>query len=657
MMNLGSHLHTHHLHWRSPIHLPFHLHWPEHHVGTGINVGRVGSLAVAMGIGAATVTGFCGACLARADAEDGGANSVGPGSASTSESVNPGIRKPSKADSVSPTAGNRRMSALPATDGSRPPSREPRGAAGLGRASLDSVGVPSPSDGQFDSQPNAPLAPEPAATVDPRATISGDIASSSGGALSGSAAEPLSAKGQSRVVRFPSSGIASDQPIVAWSRADTFRMDMESASEPVAITSPPVASASVSLALGNILTSLFTPKPGSAPTVPADAAAAVLAGVFWRQRDLALEALKLSAARAGAVATTPTTPVTIEAEAMSVSGSGRLVVDPSASGGSAVALSGVSTVSTTVTLPDTTVLTVRVRSSEGAPDMTVLIDGTAVTTLLVEARSYSDYKFAGAIAAGSHEITVMSSTSTTRNVLYVDKFITTAGPIVDEFLGKAGSAPGSGIWTVRSGTKFDSGIQTYVAENAVLDGRGNLVLRAVKTKSGGYNSGWVWSKNNVSFGYGTLTARIKMPKGQGLWPAFWLMGADSDTVGWPQSGEIDVAELPSTSTTIYSTLHGPIVGGASTQQAQIVSKVPDVSLGYHNYWVRHLEDEITFGIDDLTLGTLTPESLGPDETWVYNRPMYAILNLGVGGPWAGAPSKSTRFPAKMLVDSVRWEAA
>lgn len=66
--------------------------------------------------------------------------------------------------------------------------------------------------------------------------------------------------------------------------------------------------------------------------------------------------------------------------------------------------------------------------------------------------------------------------------------------------------------------------------NAVLDGKGNLVLSAVKTKSGGYTSGWVWSKNNVSFGYGTITARIKMPKGQGLWPAFWLMGADSDTV-------------------------------------------------------------------------------------------------------------------------------
>ena len=434
------------------------------------------------------------------------------------------------------------------------------------------------------------------------------------------------------------------------------RLDVQQRVESsVPIVSPPVASASVSLALGNVLASLFSPQSGVAPTVPAEAAAALLAGAVWRQRDLASEALRLSAGRAAVVATTPTT-VTVAAGKMTLSGVGRLVVDPTASGGSAVALSGVGSVSTMVTLPETTVLTVRVRSSEGAPDMTVLIDGKAVTTLLVEARSYSDYKFAGAIDAGLHEISIMSSTSTTRNTLYIDKVITAAGPIVDDFSGKSGSAPGSGIWTVRSGTNFDAGIQTYVAENAVLDGNGNLVLQAVKTKSGGYTSGWVWSKNNVSFGYGTITARIKMPNGQGLWPAFWLMGADSDTVGWPQSGEIDIVELPSTSTVIYSTLHGPIEGGG-TQQAQIVSKVPDLSTAYHNYWVRHLEDEITFGVDGLTLGTITPESLEPGETWVYNRPMYAILNLGVGGPWAGTPTKSTRFPAKMLVDSVRWEAA
>lgn len=143
-------------------------------------------------------------------------------------------------------------------------------------------------------------------------------------------------------------------------------------------------------------------------------------------------------------------------------------------------------------------------------------------------------------------------------------------------------------------------------------------------------------------------------QGQGLWPAFWLKGADEDTTAWPQSGEIDVLELPSTTTTVYSTLHGPIAGTTATQQAQIVSNLPDLSTGYHSFWVRHLVDEITFGVDGTTLGTLTPASLAPGSTWVYNRPMFAILNLAVGGPWAGAPNGSTRFPAKMLVDSVQW---
>ena len=83
--------------------------------------------------------------------------------------------------------------------------------------------------------------------------------------------------------------------------------------------------------------------------------------------------------------------------------------------------------------------------------------------------------------------------------------------------------------------------------------------------------------------------------------------------------------------------------------------MPDLSTDFHNYWVRHLPNEITFGIDNQTLGTLTPDSLGPGETWVYNRPMYVNLNVAVGGSWAGAPNSSTAFPAQMLVDSIRWD--
>ncbi len=208
------------------------------------------------------------------------------------------------------------------------------------------------------------------------------------------------------------------------------------------------------------------------------------------------------------------------------------------------------------------------------------------------------------------------------------------------------------MWTLRSGTGFDIGDQTYSAGNVFLDGQGHLNIQATRGNTGAYTSGWAWTKNNMTFGYGTITARIKVPAGQGLWPAVWLMGADSDTVGWPASGEIDIAELPSTTTTVYSTLHGPIAGTTDTQQAQVIANLPDLSTDYHNYWVRHLENEITFGVDGQTMGTLTPDDLAPGQTWVYNRPMYAIVNLAVGGPWAGAPDSTTPSTAKMLVDSL-----
>ena len=92
----------------------------------------------------------------------------------------------------------------------------------------------------------------------------------------------------------------------------------------------------------------------------------------------------------------------------------------------------------------------------------------------------------------------------------------------------------------------------------------------------------------------------------------------------------------------------------NTQQAQLTATMPDLSAGYHNYWVTHLPNQITFGVDNITLGTLTPASLAPGSQWVYNQPMYAILDLAVGGSWAGAPTSSTPSTAQMLVDSITW---
>ena len=128
--------------------------------------------------------------------------------------------------------------------------------------------------------------------------------------------------------------------------------------------------------------------------------------------------------------------------------------------------------------------------------------------------------------------------------------------------------------------------------------------------------------------------------------------------GWPASGEIDVVELPSTTTNIYSTILGPIEGATQYQQAQIVSPVADLSTDYHNYWVTHLPDSITFGIDNTTLGTLTPADLPPGATWVYNRPQQVLLDLAVGGGgWVGATNSSTPDVSKLLVQSVTFVPA
>jgi beta-glucanase (GH16 family) len=228
--------------------------------------------------------------------------------------------------------------------------------------------------------------------------------------------------------------------------------------------------------------------------------------------------------------------------------------------------------------------------------------------------------------------------------------------VIDSFDGPAGSPPDPDTWRVIEGTGWDRGTQDYARENAVLDGAGHLVLQAQKAQSG-YTGGRVETRRKASFGYGTLIARIKMPAGVGLWPAFWLMGADEDTNPWPGAGEIDVVEVVSDPKTAYSSIHGPISGVPDYLQKQFINAGPDLSAGFHDYWVIRAENKITVGIDDTVWGVFTPDGLPPTAEWVYNKPFCLILNLAVGGEWAGPPDESTPFPATMLVDWVHWEPA
>jgi beta-glucanase (GH16 family) len=172
--------------------------------------------------------------------------------------------------------------------------------------------------------------------------------------------------------------------------------------------------------------------------------------------------------------------------------------------------------------------------------------------------------------------------------------------------------------------------------------------------------------------YGTVSARIQFPSGQGLLSQFWLLGADYAELGWPQcgqidtmgklcwpdTGEIDIMEIPNGGAAYQSTLHGPTVppqprGWQAAVRAKDLTPVPSTD-GFHDYWVHRTVDRIEFGIDGITTTVFTPENLPPDGQWVFNKPMYAVLNVTVGNEWTGPPDDSTPFPATMLVDSFRY---
>jgi beta-glucanase (GH16 family) len=192
-------------------------------------------------------------------------------------------------------------------------------------------------------------------------------------------------------------------------------------------------------------------------------------------------------------------------------------------------------------------------------------------------------------------------------------------------------------------------------ENVHLDGRGNLVIEARRTDNG-YTSGRLSTHGKLDMMYGTVTARIKAPSGQGIWPAFWLLGSDIDTVGWPECGEIDIMELVSSGTTYHVSIHGPPAGSpyADSDAVSAQGNIADLTTDFHNYWVTRRPGRITIGIDLRTLGEFTPESLPAYARWVFERPMYAVLNVAVGGDWAGPPDETTQFPATMLVDWFRY---
>jgi beta-glucanase (GH16 family) len=246
----------------------------------------------------------------------------------------------------------------------------------------------------------------------------------------------------------------------------------------------------------------------------------------------------------------------------------------------------------------------------------------------------------------------------------------------DEFDGPAGAAPDPSKWTYDVGgdgwgnheSEFycrpGAGAAPCDARrpNARLDGRGHLVIEA-RLSSGTWTSARMNTAKLEAMRYGRAEARIRLPTGAGLWPAFWLLGTDISTAGWPACGEIDVMENvpavgnnPLGPTRIKSTIHGPgYSGGDGIGRVVALPGGGRVDDGFHVYGVLWSPNKISFYVDDpeAPFFTATPASLPKGARWVYDHPFFLILNLAVGGDWPGPADASTPNPARMLVDWVR----
>ncbi|MFF5859603.1 discoidin domain-containing protein [Streptomyces sp. NPDC012751] len=243
----------------------------------------------------------------------------------------------------------------------------------------------------------------------------------------------------------------------------------------------------------------------------------------------------------------------------------------------------------------------------------------------------------------------------------------------DGFDGAAGSKPDPAKWRADPGTGQNGELQYYTdQQNAALDGDGHLVMEARKEASPGracppdpltgsttcqYTSARMNTGATFQFTYGRVEARIKVPKGNGLWPAFWMMGADFLTGRpWPYNGEVDIMEvLGKDVRTAYSTVHAPAYnGGNGIGSPYGLPSGADFSDDFHTWAADWNSKGIVFSLDGRTVFTLDKDQVertrGP---WIFDHPHYMILNLAVGGDWPGPTDASTPFPSRMLVDYVR----
>ncbi len=243
----------------------------------------------------------------------------------------------------------------------------------------------------------------------------------------------------------------------------------------------------------------------------------------------------------------------------------------------------------------------------------------------------------------------------------------------DEFNFPDGTTPDPAKWTYDLGGdgwgNHELEYYTNNPQNAQIKS-GNLVITAQKEitkpekgETREYTSARIKTQNLFAQTYGRFEARIKIPRGEGMWPAFWMLGDDIATVGWPECGEIDIMEnIGKEPTAVHASLHGPAAPSAEPANKKVTADLtskfslpnnPNLSDDFHLYAVEWDPQTIRFFIDQNNYATFTRSQWPQNAPWPFDHKFFLILNLAVGGDWPGPPDASTVFPKELLVDYVR----
>ncbi len=235
----------------------------------------------------------------------------------------------------------------------------------------------------------------------------------------------------------------------------------------------------------------------------------------------------------------------------------------------------------------------------------------------------------------------------------------------DEFNGSNGSAVDASKWVSETGGDGwgNDELEYYTArlENASQKD-GNLVIKVLPEKYTGadgvsrsYTSARLKTLGKFSQTYGRFEARMKIPRGQGIWPAFWMLGTDIEKPGWPDCGEIDIMEnIGKEPTMVHGTIHGPGYSGANgIGDSYSLPGGQPFADDFHVFAVQWEPNAMRFYVDDHLYTTRTPADLPKGAKWVYDHPFFVLLNVAVGGGWPGNPDPTSVFPQTMLVDYVR----